>query len=83
MAQNIIMNISNHDKNQIQLIDEQVKILQEKSASDEAIIEALIEFVPEAMCFFEILDSQELQNYITQYEGFAFFLSKIKKILIS
>ena len=77
------MNISDHDKNQIQLIDAQVKLLQEKSASDEAIIEALIEFVPDVMCYFEILESQELQNHLTQYEGFAFFLSKIKKMLIS
>ena len=77
------MKISDHEKNQIQLIDEQVKLLHEKSASDEAIIEALIEFVPDVMCFFEQLESDEFKQYLAKYEGFAYFLLKVKQMLIS
>ncbi len=77
------MKISDHEKNQIQLIDEQVKLLLEKSASDEAIIEALIEFVPEVMCFFEQLESEEFKHYLASYEGFAYFLLKVKQMLIT
>lgn len=41
------MIISECDHNQIKLVDDQVKILESKEASDEAIIDALIEFVPD------------------------------------
>lgn len=71
------MIISEHDKNQIQLIDEQVKILQGKGASDEAIIDALIDFVPEVTCLVENVELSELSGYLAKYEGYAYLLSLI------
>lgn len=71
------MRISDYDKNQIQQIDAQVILLQSKEASDEAIIDALIEFVPDVTCFVENVEPQALQRYLAKHHGFAYFLSLV------
>jgi len=71
------MVISEYDKNQILQIDEQVKLLQMKGASDEAIIDALLEFVPDVTCLVENVETKDLQIYLAKYDGFAYFLSLI------
>ena len=71
------MRINDFDKNQIKLIDEQVKMLQEKMASDEAILDALMEFIPDATCLVENAEKEELQMYLAAHSGFSYFVSLV------
>ena len=71
------MNITAYEKNQIQLIDEQVLLLQQREACDEAIMSALVEFVPETVCLIENMPQNELRLYLSRYSGYAYFISII------
>lgn len=71
------MKILEHDKEQIRLIDSQVKMLQDKNASDETILNTLIEFVPETKCLVENAEPKELELQLGAYNGFAYFVSII------
>lgn len=71
------MIISDYDKNQMKLIDEQVANLKNKNASDEAILESLIDFVPDTTCLVENIETSDLQQYLARYNGFAYFISLI------
>lgn len=71
------MKLSDEDKNQIALINEQVLILQEKNASDEAIIEALMDFVPDVVCLVQNMDRSQLQVIFDDNAGWAYLISII------
>jgi hypothetical protein len=71
------MNISDYDKNQIQQINEQVELLQSKHASDEAIIDALEDFIPDVICFIENMETAELKKQMVKYDNFAYFVSLV------
>ena len=71
------MRLSDEDKNQIRLIDEQVLMLQEKNASDEAIIEALIDFVPDVVCLVQNMERSHLQTIFDGNAGWAYLVSII------
>ena len=71
------MKINDSDKNQIQLIDAQVKNLQDRNASDEAILDALVEFIPDTTCLVENAEKAELQMYLGAHPHFAYFVSLI------
>ena len=51
--------------------------MEDKGASDEAIIDALIEFVPETTCLVENVEIPDLQQYLARYSGFSYFVSLI------
>ena len=71
------MKLSAHEKEQIKVIDEQVKLLQEKNASDDAILHALTDFFPEVKCLIENTEPKELEMYLSSYLGFGYFVSLI------
>lgn len=71
------MKLSDEDKNQIRLIDEQVLMLQKKNASDEAIIEALMDFVPDVICLVQNMERSEIQTVYDAHSGWAYFVSII------
>jgi hypothetical protein len=74
------MPLFEHDKHQISLIDEQTNALLEKEASSDAVLNALMDFIPEALCLLESTNSEELKPYLSRYPGFAFFMSLIEAI---
>jgi hypothetical protein len=75
------MKINDTDKNQIKLMDEQVLMLQEKNASDEAILDALADFIPDIVCLVQNLDKAQLLKYVSTFPGFAYFISIIHLVL--
>ena len=75
------MPISNHEKEQIRLIDNQVKMLQDRNASDDAILNTLIDFVGDTKCIVENSESKELDLQLSTYNGFAYFVSIVSLAL--
>lgn len=71
------MPLSDHEKEQIRLIDNQVKVLQRKNASDETILNTLIDFVSETKCIAENTETKELELQLSNHLGFAYFVSII------
>jgi len=69
------MNLPAHDKNQIQLINDQVLLLQEREAADFAIVEALADFIPEIRCMNWSGASDEMKKQLDANAGFAYFVS--------
>lgn len=69
------MALSNHEKEQIKLIDNQVKLLQDRNASDETILNTLIDFVADTKCIVENSESKELELHLSAYNGFAYYVS--------
>lgn len=75
------MPISDHEKEQIRLIDSQVKLLQDRNASDETILNTLIDFVADTKCIVENADPKELELQLSAYGGFAYFVSIVSLAL--
>jgi len=73
------MSLSDHEKQQIQLINSQVLLLQDKGASDFAILDALMDFVPDVNCIIDNLDPEEVRGLFSRYDGFAYFSSLIEQ----
>lgn len=73
--------ISDQEKEKIRLIDSQVKLLQDKNASDETIMNTLIDFVPDVRCIVENSEAKELDLYLREFNGFTFFVSLISMAL--
>lgn len=69
------MSLTSQEKEKIALIDSQVKLLQDKGASDAIILNSLIDFVAETKCIVESSDTDELNEQLRIYNGFASFLS--------
>ena len=76
------MPISDHEKDQIRLIDNQVKMLQDRNASDDTILNTLIDFVADTKCIVENSESKELDLHLRAYNGFAHFVSLVSLALI-
>jgi len=69
------MPLTNQEKEKIKLIDSQVKLLQDKNASDSIILNTLMDFVADTKCIVESCESDELNEHLRIYNGFAYFLS--------
>ncbi len=72
------MNISDFDKQQMELVNQQACLLLEKGASDMAFFEALIDFVPDMKCLLEQVEEEELKLIIDSKQGLAHFLTVLK-----
>ena len=73
------MSISEHEKKQVVLIDKQVLLLQDKGASDAAILDALIDFIPDAACIINRLEQDNVSPLLSKYYGFSYFVSLIEQ----
>ncbi len=71
------MRITEHEKQLIKTIDEQVKMLQEKNASDETILCTLVDFFPEMKCLLESSEPKELEHYLSENNGFSYLINLI------
>jgi len=75
------MKISDHEKQLILIIDEQVQLLRSKEADDSTIVNTLIEFTAEARCIMGSIDKSELEPYLDQYKNFAYYVSLIEQVM--
>jgi AAA+ ATPase superfamily predicted ATPase len=71
------MRITEHEKQLIKIIDEQVKILQEKNASDNTILCTLVDFFPEVRCLLEGTEPRELELFLSANSGFSYLVNLI------
>lgn len=67
------MKLSDHEKQLIKVINEQVNLFADKGASDSTIISTLIDFVPEVKCILDEADEKQLKLYLLEYKGFSYF----------
>lgn len=77
------MPISDHEKEQVRLIDSQVKMLQDKNVSDETILNTLVDFVSDTKCIVENAEPKELDLQLSAYNGFAYFVSIVSLALVN
>ncbi|RMX02511.1 hypothetical protein [Legionella jordanis] len=70
-------NLSEHEKEFIQLIDSQVRQLLERNAPDNAIVSTLIDFAPNARCIVKATGKKQLDRCCKEYPHFAYFLQLI------
>ena len=75
------MKISDHEKQLISIIDEQVQLLRSKGADDLTIINTLIEFTAEARCIMDSIDESEFEVYLNRYKNFAYFVSLVEQAM--
>lgn len=71
------MKLSDHDKEMIRLVDEQVKHLVERKASDVLIIKTLSDFIPELRCLLNATCEKQLDLYCRKYRYFNCLLQLI------
>lgn len=71
------MHLSSHEKQQLQLIHEQVTLLLAKKASDDTILDALFDFIPDIKCIQHAVDSRMLTEYIKPYAGLCYFINLV------
>lgn len=72
------MKITSHEKEQIKLIDEQIRMLHQKNASDETLLLTLVDFIPEVKCLIENAKSSDLAELCAKYEDFNYFLNLLE-----
>ncbi len=72
-----IMRITEHEKQLIKTIDEQVKMLQDKNASDDTILCTLVDFFPDVKCLLEGTEPKELELYLSANNGFSYLVNLI------
>lgn len=72
------MKLTDHEKQLIKIIDEQVNLLTDKQASKSTIISTLIDFFPEVKCILDAVDEEQLNRYFAEYKGFAYFSSLLE-----
>lgn len=72
------MKLSDHDKEMIRLVDEQVKNLVERKVSDLLIIKTLADFIPELRCLLSATCEKQLDLYCREYRHFNRFLLLIE-----
>lgn len=75
------MKISDHEKQLITIIDEQVQLLRSKGADDLTIINTLIEFTAEARCLMDSIDENEFETYLNRYKNFGYYVSLIDQAM--
>lgn len=71
------MKICDEDKQLIATINEQVRLLLEKGASETTIIETLFDFIPQVHCLINSCDEAELKMYLNEYSDFAHFITMV------
>lgn len=74
------INLSDHDKEIIRLVDAQVRKLSSKSASDNAIIATLIDFIPDVRCIVTGTCEKQLDLYCREYQYFYYFLRLLHQL---
>lgn len=75
------MRLTEHDIRQISIIDEQTTQLLEKNAPDTAILDALMDFIPEVKCMIEQSDLTLFKPYLDKYQGFAHFFALVDDLM--
>ena len=75
------MKVSDHEKQLILIIDEQVQLLLSKGADDLTIVNTLIEFTAEARCLMDSIDESELDEYLNRYKNFAYYVSLLEQAM--
>lgn len=74
------MSLPDHERHQISLIDEQMTLLLSKKATDNAILDALFDFIPEVRCLIDNMSADSMKPYLDRYPGFAYFCTLIDSI---
>lgn len=74
------MRICDEDKQLIVTINEQVRLLSEKGASETTIIETLFDFIPQVHCLINSSDEAELKMYLNEYTDFSYFIAMISNL---
>lgn len=77
------MKLSDHEKQLIATIDEQVKLLRGKDANESTMVSTLLEFTPEIKCIMDTIDEKELQMYLYNYKNFSYYAAIIENRLSS
>ena len=76
------VNISECEKEKIRLINNQVIMLQDLNASDDAILFELKDFCVDVKYIVENREPKEVAMYLTTYHGFAYLLSLLSLAII-
>lgn len=71
------MTLTERELEQVVLIDGQVKLLQDKNASDATILNTLVDFVADTQCIVNSCETEALNQILRKYNGFAYFLSLV------
>ena len=69
--------LNDDDKRLIGVVNEQVNLLLDKSATDTTIINTLIDFIPDVKCLMNGDNDKELALYCSEYAGFSYFANLI------
>ena len=77
------INLSNHDKELIRVIDSQVELLVEKKAPEHVIIDALFDFIPEVQCMVNGSCEKQLDLYYKEYQSFDYFVQLVNQLVHS
>lgn len=68
------------DKQLISTIDNQVKLLLEKGATDSTIINTLLDFIPDVKCLLGNDNDKLLELHCLEYVNFAYFTKLIDSL---
>ncbi|KTC83705.1 hypothetical protein [Legionella brunensis] len=71
--------LSDHEKETIRLVDNQVKLLLERKTQDHIIISTLFDFIPEVRCMVTSTCENQFNLYCQEYQHFNFFLQLINQ----
>jgi len=72
--------LSDTDKQLISTIDNQVKLLFDKSASDSTIINTLFDFIPDVKCLLDSDNNKLLELHCLEYTSFAYFAKLVDSL---
>ena len=66
-----------HDENQIKAINSQVMLLQGRGADDNAILDVLLEFIPNVKCFIDNNETSDIEDCLRSNPGVSYFVSLV------
>ena len=69
--------LSPEDKQQIQMIDQQVNLLIDKKVEDHILVETLFDFIPDIKCLVDNTPADDLQPFLKFFPGFSRLLSLV------
>ncbi|KTC91269.1 hypothetical protein OQJ18_13490 [Fluoribacter dumoffii] len=75
--------LSDHDKEIIGLIDNQVQQLIQRNAPEHVIVTTLMDFIPDVQCIANETCEKELELYCREHQHFNFFLQLIRPAVIN
>lgn len=68
------------DKQLIRTIDNQVKLLLEKSADNATIINTLFDFIPDVKCLLDADNDKLLELHCLEYTDFSYFTGLVNSL---